>query len=383
MRQNSCVIDQVNIVLANEVINGHVVVEAGKIKAIEKGRTTLPSAINGHGGYLMPGFVEIHTDQMDKCFTPRPKTHWPATAAMKLHDSIMALSGITTVCDAIAVGYEFDGGDRAKNLQRMVDALIEGEKNNLHRTQHFLHLRCELPNARTVELFERFSEAEPLRLVSLMDHSPGQRQFANIEKFREYYQGKYNLSDEKMADYEKEQVELSSIWSAKNRANIAEQCQAKQLVLASHDDTTLAHVEEAKSHGCTIAEFPTTIAAAKASHQLNMQVVMGAPNVVRGGSHSGNVAAHDLAAENALDILSSDYYPTSLLDAAFTLSAREDNQYGLSEAINMISKNPAEVLQLTDRGEIAIGKRADLVLASLYQQAPMVESVWSKGRRVH
>lgn len=383
MRQNSFIIDNVNIVLADEVINGHIAVENGVITAIDHGRTVIPSATNGHNGYLLPGFVEIHTDQIDKCFTPRPKTQWPATAAMKLHDSIMALSGITTVCDAIAVGYEFDGGLRAKNLQRMVDALIEGEQHRLHRVQHFLHLRCELPNARTVELFEYFKEVTQLRLVSLMDHAPGQRQFAQIEKFREYYKGKYHLSNEQMAVYEKEQVELSQKWSAKNRTAIAEQCREKGLILASHDDATLDHVEEAKLHGCAIAEFPTTLDAAKASHQAGMKVVMGAPNVVRGGSHSGNVAAHELAAAGALDILSSDYYPTSLIDAAFQLAVREDNDYQLPQTINMISKTPAEALQLPDRGEIAVGKRADLVLAERFDNAPLVEAVWSLGRRIH
>lgn len=383
MRQNSVIIDNVNIVLTDEVINGHVVVENGVITAIDHGRSSNPAAIDGHNGYLLPGFVEVHTDHMDECFTPRPKTPWPATSAMKMHDSTMALSGITTVCDAICVGYEVGAGYRAENLQRMVDALIEGEKNNLHRIQHFLHLRCELPNERTVALFEELKDIAQLRLVSLMDHAPGQRQFADIEKYRIYYKGKHHFNDEQMAAYERTQVELSQTWSEKNRAAIAEQCREKGIILASHDDATLDHVEEAQRYGCDVAEFPTTIEAAKASHQAGMKVVMGAPNVVRGGSHSGNVAAHELAAVGALDILSSDYYPSSLIDAAFKLAADENNRYQLPETVQMISKIPAEVLQLSDRGDIAIGKRADLVLAEQFENAPLVEAVWSQGRRIY
>ncbi len=124
-----------------------------------------------------------------------------------------------------------------------------------------------------------------------MDHSPGQRQFATLEKYREYYQGKYHLNDQQMSEYEEQQVALSARWAAPNREAIAAHCRARRIALASHDDATAAHVAESRALGSVIAEFPTTEAAARASHEHGLQVLMGAPNIVRGGSHSGNVAA--------------------------------------------------------------------------------------------
>lgn len=382
MRKNNLIIDNAKLVLGDEIIDGHITAQDGIITEIAAGRTTVAGAIDAHGSYVLPGFIEVHTDYMDRCFTPRPKTQWPASSAMNMHDGVMALAGVTTVCDAIAIGYAMDGGDRAENVQRIVDAIIAGEINRSNRIQHFLHLRCELNSATTVGLFEQFADIEQVRLVSLMDHAPGQRQFVSLEKFRDYYQGKYGLNTQQMADFEQEQLALSQQWSAKNRKNIAAQCSDKGIVLATHDDATIAHVEEALEHGCRIAEFPTTIEAAKSSHKHKMRVVMGAPNVVRGGSHSGNIAAHDLAAMGCLDILSSDYYPSSLVDAVFTLTKREDNNLSLVDAVKMVSKTPAEVLQLNDRGELAVGKRADLAIVTLHHDAPRVEQTYVQGRRI-
>lgn len=383
MRKNNLIIDNAKLVLADEVIDGYIVAKDGIITEIAAGRTATAGAIDAHGSYVFPGFIEVHTDYMDKCFTPRPKTQWPASSAMNMHDGVMALAGITTVCDAVAIGYALDGGDRAENVQRIVDAIVAGEANHTNRIQHFLHLRCELNSATTVGLFEHFADVKQVRLVSLMDHAPGQRQFVSLEKFRDYYKGKYNLSDTQMAEFEREQIELSEKWSAKNRKAIVQQCHAKDIALATHDDATLAHIEEALAYGCTISEFPTTIEAAKASHENNMRVVMGAPNVVRGGSHSGNIAAHDLAAMGILDILSSDYYPSSLVDAVFTLAQRQDNALNLVDAAKMISKTPAEVLHLNDRGELAVGKRADLAIVTMHNDAPRVEHTYVQGRRIN
>lgn len=198
-----------------------------------------------------------------------------------------------------------------------------------------------------------------MTLVSLMDHSPGQRQFANREKYREYYQGKYSLTDAQMQQYEEEQLALAARWSQPNRETIAALCRARQIALASHDDATHAHVAESHQLGSVIAEFPTTFEAAEASRKHGMNVLMGAPNIVRGGSHSGNVAASELAQLGLLDILSSDYYPASLLDAAFRVADDESNRFTPPQAVKLVTKNPAQALNLQDRGVIGEGKRAD------------------------
>jgi alpha-D-ribose 1-methylphosphonate 5-triphosphate diphosphatase len=156
---------------------------------------------------------------------------------------------------------------------------------------------------------------------------------------------------------------------------------ANNVVMASHDDTTVEHVRESIEDGVAIAEFPTTMEAASASHAAGIAVLMGAPNVVRGGSHSGNVAAVDLAREGVLDILSSDYVPASLLMGAFTLAARVEG-YGLARALRSVTLHPARAAGLNDRGAIIPGLRADLVRIHLADNLPVVREVFRGGRRV-
>lgn len=303
------IINNVKLVLEDEVVQGSLEIEGGTIRAFAESQSQLAQAMDGEGGWLLPGLIELHTDNLDKFFTPRPKVDWPAHSAMSSHDALMVASGITTVLDAVAIGDVRDGGDRLENLEKMINAVEETQKRGVNRAEHRLHLRCELPHHTTLPLFEKLVSREPVTLVSLMDHSPGQRQFANREKYREYYQGKYSLTDEQMARYEEEQLALAARWSQPNRTAIAQMCRERQIALASHDDATCDHVLESHQLGSVIAEFPTTFAAAEASRQHGMNVLMGAPNIVRGGSHSGNVAAHKLAELGLLDILSSDYYP--------------------------------------------------------------------------
>lgn len=376
------IINNVKLVLEDEVINGSLEVQDGRISAFAESQSRLAEAIDGEGGWLLPGLIELHTDNLDKFFTPRPKVDWPAHSAMSSHDALMVASGITTVLDAVAIGDVRDGGDRLENLEKMINAVEETQKRGLNRAEHRLHLRCELPHHTTLPLFEKLVGREPVSMVSLMDHSPGQRQYADRSKYRDYYQGKYHLTNEEMDKFEEEQMALAAAWSQPNRQRIAAICRERNIALASHDDATCEHVLESRQLGSVIAEFPTTIAAAQASRQHGMNILMGAPNIVRGGSHSGNVAAHHLAASGLLDILSSDYYPASLLDAAFRISDDEGNAFTLAQAIRLVSKNPAQALGLHDRGAIAEGKRADLVLARRHGEHIHIDHVWRQGKRV-
>ncbi|GHA20410.1 alpha-D-ribose 1-methylphosphonate 5-triphosphate diphosphatase [Oceanisphaera arctica] len=373
------IITNVKLVLENEVVAGSVEIGDGKIRALADGPSRQPGAVDGQGGWLLPGLVELHTDNLDKHFTPRPKVSWPPFAAMRAHDAQVVSAGITTVLDAVAIGDERDGGTRQDNLDRMIHTVVDSERRGLNRAQHLLHLRCELPHETTVPLFEHYLELPEVRLVSLMDHSPGQRQFVNMVKYREYYQGKYHLNDQQMLEFEQSQLALSARWSAPNRAEIARQCLERGLSLASHDDATLEHVQESRQLGMVIAEFPTTVEAATASHRHDLMVMMGAPNVVRGGSHSGNVAAHELAALGVLDVLSSDYYPGSLLDAVFRLAEDDRNALGLADAVRLATCNPARALGLSDRGVLAEGRRADLVLARQHDGQVYPTRVWCRG----
>ncbi|MCK8077845.1 alpha-D-ribose 1-methylphosphonate 5-triphosphate diphosphatase [Vibrio sp. 1CM2L] len=375
------IITNVNLVLENEVVRGSVELRDGVIANMSDSTSQLPGAFDGENGFLMPGLIELHTDNLEKYFTPRPKVNWPPLSAMSAHDTQLIGSGITTVLDAVALG-DYRDGNRQENLDQFINTVAESQKRGLTRAEHRIHLRCEVPHSTTVGLFERYVNMPEVQLVSLMDHAPGQRQFVNIDKYRTYYQGKYNMTDAEMAAYEKDQVAQSQRWSKQNRDEITRQCRDLNIPTASHDDATSAHVTESKELGMVIAEFPTTVEAAKRSHELGLKVMMGAPNVIRGGSHSGNVAAHELASLGVLDILSSDYYPVSLLDAVFTLVNDERNNLDVAQAVQLATLNPAQALGLTDRGVIAEGKRADLVLAHRLDDHQLVSRVWREGKKV-
>lgn len=178
---HSMIINNVKLVLEDEVVQGSLEMEGGVIRAFTESQSRLPEALDGEGGWLLPGLIELHTDNLDKFFTPRPKVDWPAHSAMSSHDALMVASGITTVLDAVAIGDVRDGGDRTENLEKMINAVEETQKRGVNRAEHRLHLRCELPHHTTLPLFEKLVGREPVTLVSLMDHSPGQRQFANRE----------------------------------------------------------------------------------------------------------------------------------------------------------------------------------------------------------
>lgn len=376
------ILTNAQIVLANEVIKGSVFVDNGMIKSVDQGSVTIASAIDCQNGYLTPGMIELHTDNMEKHFTPRPGVAWPAISAFKVHDAQMVSAGITSVFDAISIGDVIEGSERVKNLERMVTALNESRARALTRADHFLHLRCEVSHQDTLTNFHTLLKQTPVHLVSVMDHSPGQRQFAKLDKYREYYQGKYKLSTSELDAFIERQTSASKLYSAPFRQAICAACNEKSIPLASHDDATLAHVKESCSYNMAIAEFPTTLAAATAAHTKDMKVLMGAPNVVRGGSHSGNIAAHELASLGVLDILSSDYYPASLLDSAFKIAQFDDNTYDLPKAIALVTSHPAQAVKLNDRGTIAAGFKADLVLSQPDKDHVHIEHVWKSGKRV-
>ena len=375
------IITNANIVLVDEVINGSVAVENGVIKDVNESLSQLPEAIDFKGRYCMPGLIELHTDNLEKHFSPRPKVTWPGQPAVVAHDSQLIASGITTVFDAVALGDVNEGSQRVENLHAMLNAIGEAKDEQILRADHHLHLRCEVSHGKALSLFEELIDNPMVSLVSVMDHSPGQRQFTSMDAYRTYYQGKYHLNNDEMEAFIIKQKENSRLYSDANRKQIVSICQARDIALASHDDATPEHVEESATFGMTLAEFPTTEVAASLSHEKGMGVMMGAPNVVRGGSHSGNIAAHTLAEKGVLDILSSDYCPASILHAAFKLSELE-NDYDLSKAINTVSLNPARCVGLSDRGEIAIGKRADFLQVNMVNSMPIVNKVWAQGERV-
>lgn len=379
-----------NVVLADSVIYGCVQVVNGIITDIAQGRPGRRISaksvldVDCGGDFLVPGLIEMHTDHLEIHYSPRPGVRWGMLSAIQAHDAQIAAAGITTVLDCLRVGREQNGPFESGEMKLLAKALrLAGEQNRL-RAEHRLHLRCEVSAADVLDDFESFRDNPDVRLVSLMDHAPGQRQFTTLQAYAAYHQSKMKLSDEAFADYVSSRIEASSRYSEKHRKALSTLCQEAGILMASHDDATLAHVEESIRYGVQVAEFPTTLEAAQASHQSGLGVLMGAPNVVRGISHSGNVAARLLVEQGCLDVLSSDYVPSSLLQAVFMLS-REFDLLSVPEAVSLVTSNPARLLGMQDRGQIAVGLRADLVRVAHYpeqDQAPVVRAVWRQGERV-
>lgn len=376
------ILTNARLILDDEVCRGSLVIRDGRIAAMDRGMAAVPSAVDCDGDYLMPGMVELHTDNMEKYFQPRPKVAWPGRPAALAHDAQMAASGITTVFDALSIGDVDEQSMRHGALLDMVDSLQAIMADDMARIDHRLHLRCEVCHPETLSRFEALADSPLLGLVSLMDHAPGQRQFASLDAYRTYYQGKYRLSDEALEAFIEKQLVNSARYSSTHRRAIAEACQARGLALASHDDATIEHVAESVEYGTRVAEFPTTREAAESSHRHGLAVMMGAPNVVRGGSHSGNIAAAELVRLGVLDVLSSDYYPAALLDAVFRIAGMAEG-YSLPKAVATATRAPAEAVGLTDRGRLAPGLRADLLRVRVVDDHPLVQRVWCAGRQVH
>ena len=367
-----------NLVLPDRVVKGCLEVEDGLISAIQADAVSAPG-VDFEDDFLLPGFVELHTDNLEKHIMPRHGTFWPyPEAALEIHDAQIAAAGISTVLDSVCVG-EPGQKERGAILKYSLEALQKSSMNSALRVEHFIHLRCELPAPEMAELFNELETLDAVRLLSLMDHSPGQRQWRDINYYLQYY-AKTGLSRKRL---ERELEEILSVRTKHVPINLEvalEYARSRAIPLASHDDTLVEHVEEALKHKLNISEFPTTIEAARAAHENGLMVVMGAPNLVRGGSHSGNVSALEVAQDDCLDILSSDYVPASLLNAAWILYQKLD--WPLEKAVAAISLNPAQAVGLKDRGQIAPGLRADFVRVGFNRGRPLVKEVFVKGQRV-
>jgi alpha-D-ribose 1-methylphosphonate 5-triphosphate diphosphatase len=369
----------VRAVMPDGVHETSVVVRDGVIHRIHAAHATT-RRIDCDGDYLLPGLIELHTDNLERHLEPRPGTFWSSDRAILSHDAELASAGITTAFDAITLGGDTGEPARQGAALSAIEALLAAQSRGLLRAQHYLHLRCELGSAGLPEQVMSASALSAPRLISLMEHVPGRGQWIDVEQFRFHYARRYGLGpralDALIARRTNEQAENS----AANRSFVVKQAHGHRSVLASHDDACVSDVELAVQSGCTICEFPTSLEAARAARQRGMHVVAGAPNLVRGKSHSGNVAASALAEEGLITVLSSDYYPFSLLQAVFELVRLGILPLHLAAAT--AGRNPALALGLQDRGVIEEGRRADLIRVRDTSLGPVVINAWCAGRQV-
>ena len=372
------VLTNARIVLPDIILHGCVLIRDGLIEDISHAPTRTGEDLDGD--LLLPGLIELHTDNLERHIEPRPKVGWPHAAAIIAHDAELASVGITTVFDALRVGsVKSKKANYGEYARALADEIMALRDTGALRISHKIHLRAEVCSETLIDELAKFGPEDGIGIVSLMDHTPGQRQFRDMTQLKNYVCGKHGFSDAEFRDHIAAQKALSDRFATAHEQAAVTEARRFGAVLASHDDTTPDHVTQSAQHGATFAEFPTTVEAAQSCRDHGIAVMMGAPNLVRGGSHSGNVAAQALAQSDLLDIVSSDYVPSSLLSAALMLGDLWDD---LPRGIATVTAAPAQAARLTDRGQIATGKRADLIRVRRFGTAGMLRSTWVEGRRV-
>ncbi len=368
------------LVLADQVITGAVTIEQGVICDIAEGDHVPAGALDCAGDLVIPGLVELHTDNVERHIEPRPEVDWPHLPALIAHDAELASTGITTVFDALRVGSIHSGKARYSDYARkLADELLAARAAGFFKISHFLHLRAEICSETLLEELAAFAPEDRVGIVSLMDHTPGQRQFRDLTALKTYVGKKRGLNDAEFDAHVANLLDLQKRYGAKHETGAVTEAVRLGAVLASHDDTTAEHVGTSAGNGVGFAEFPTTVEAAAACRTHGIAVMMGAPNLIRGGSHSGNVAAEELAKADLLDIVSSDYVPSALLLSAFRLA---DIWNDLPRAIATVTTNPAKAVRLHDRGALKTGLRGDVLRVRRIGQTPLLRGVWSQGNKV-
>jgi alpha-D-ribose 1-methylphosphonate 5-triphosphate diphosphatase len=298
------------------------------------------------------------------------------------HDAVVISGGTTTVFDSLSVGASMKRPERREILQPLVAALAEGQAAGAFRAEHLLHLRCEISDPETMALVDA-TIAHPLtRLVSVMDHTPGDRQSPDIDRWFSHMIHEMEVDEATGRDMMDELFDRSRKRGAEVRAHVVASARAGLIPAMSHDDRTIAHADQAAAEGLAISEFPTTLAAARRARELGLAIVAGAPNYLRGGSQSGNVSVAELLSHGLVDALASDYIPRSPLDAAFKLAADPAFGHDLPAALALVTDAPARMTGLSDRGRIEEGLRADLVAVRLVGDQPVVQAVWRGGKQV-
>jgi len=366
------------LVLSGALLHGTVALSGALIGDVQPGTSAAPGALDLDGDYLIPGVVDLHTDNLERQVQPRTNARWPSRSAMLAHDAQCAAAGVTTVLDALCLGDLNQQTERVRTFQDGVADLDALANTGLLKAEHFLHLRCELPAPDMMPLLDPVAEHPRVRMVSLMDHTPGCGQNADFDRYRALRR-KEGAAPDVIERWIAELLDQRARVRGPNRAALLSRLRGLPVALASHDDRTAEEVAQNRADGILIAEFPVSLEAALAARSLNMPVIAGAPNLVRGGSHSGNVAAAELVRAGAVDSFASDYVPASLVEAAFGAVAEGIT---LPEAVALVTANPARLAGLSDRGRIAPGLRADLVRVRVHEGLPVVRQVWRAGERV-
>ena len=361
-----------------EIERGSILIRDGKIEDLLQGAAR-ESGINCEGLAALPGIIDFHGDMLEREVEPRPGVHLPIDLGIFELDKRLAASGLTTAYPAISFAWHAKDTFRSEN--RAIDLIRAVNKyHNDCLTDMRVHSRFEITNHDAGQVLINLLGEHQIQLVSIMDHTPGQGQYRDIEayiqfamKWRREKMG-MEISEEEMHENVRVAQERPKAWDTVRM--VGQITQKENIPLASHDDDTPEKVAMVHDMGATISEFPVTVEAAQAARERSMYTVMGAPNALRGSSHSGNLSAADAIAEGLVDILAADYYPSALLHSIYAL--QEKGILPVAEGIKLISENPARALNMEGRGRLEPGMFADITLVQEGQR-PRVRATVRSG----
>ena len=363
------------VVFANEVRDDvAILIDNGIIAAIDPQAAGNTRALDLSGHLLVPGLIDLHCDALEKEVEPRPGVHFPLDFACAQADKRNAVAGITTVFHALSFANHELGVRNNAFAAEIARAVHAWQTHAL--VDNRVHVRYEVTDETAPPLLTELLQQRHASLLSFMDHSPGQGQFQDVAAYRAYLARTYKTSD---AEFETllADKQAAAAGTMERMTTLAALAKQQGVSIASHDDDSAEKVKALASLGAVISEFPTNLAAAQAARAQGMATLFGAPNILRGKSQSGNMRALDAVLEGVADCLCGDYSAAALLPSVLMLP--ELAGIGLADAIALVTRNPARAAGLTDRGEIAVGKRADLVAVKHLGGLPQADRVWVAG----
>lgn len=377
------------IITEDTILEGNdLFIKDGRIEQIvPHGELELPAGverIDANGGYIAPGFIDLHSDYIEHIAAPRPTSLMDFRLSLMEAEKELISHGITTMYHSLSLfrgtEYAYKPIREPENVRRLAD-LIDEMHRSMHLVRHRFHARYEIDNLEEIDNLKTYIREKKVHLLSFMDHTPGQGQYRDLEVYRHTVKGYQDISDEAIQviikrHQSKEKLTIDGI------RELAELALEHGIPIASHDDDSLSKLDLVKSFGTTISEFPITLDIAREAKQLGMYTIAGAPNVLLGGSHSGNLSAAEAIVEGSIDILCSDYYPAGMLHAVFDLHKK----YGmnLAEMFKLVTINPAKALHLdSELGSIQQGKKADLlIIEKVSPDFPVLTGVFVDGKLI-
>lgn len=368
------------IIQADRLLFGYeLVVDHDRIWKIQRQGTLDAAApgigvINAHGGYITPGFVDIHSDYIENAISPRPTVFIDPSMALFEAERELLAHGITTMFHSLSV-YKRDAMEvkavrqwgNVEKLMALIATCKQTEGRNAHLIRHRLHLRLEVDNVNLIDQVEKHLRAGEVDELSFMDHTPGQGQYRDMEIWRKSFLRDQNALTTEEAEKIAAAQQAAPKLTFEQMRYLADIAKEHHIPLASHDDDSEEHLEMMQDLGCTISEFPVSLDVARAAVKRGMMTVMGTPNILLGKSHSGNLSAREAVSNDVARVLCSDYYPTAMLQSAFAL--HRNFRLPLEEAFALLTINPARAVGLDGEiGSLKEGKKADILVIREVQE---------------